>query len=64
MKEVRWNFLLLAILAAASMAWTGIAIGEGSAIGIMLSILALFIIMGYGFTKKRKLREKGTKAQK
>ncbi|RFU63413.1 YlaF family protein [Peribacillus glennii] len=61
MKEMQWNFLLLALLAAASMAWTGIAIGEGSTIGIILSILALFVIMGYGFTKKRKLREKEQK---
>jgi hypothetical protein len=58
MKNIQWNFLILALLATASLAWTGIAIGERSIIGIVLSILALFIIMGYGFATKKKMREK------
>jgi len=61
MKKIQWNFLLLALLATASMAWTGIAIGEGSVIGIILSILSLFVIMGFGFATKKKLREKEKK---
>jgi hypothetical protein len=58
MKNIQWNFLILALLATASLAWTGIAIGERSIIGIVLSILALFVIMGYGFATKKKMREK------
>ncbi|MDQ0217221.1 hypothetical protein ELQ35_08190 [Peribacillus cavernae] len=58
MKNIQWNFLILALLATASLAWTGIAIGERSLIGIFLSILALFVIMGFGFATKKKMREK------
>ncbi|WP_230129321.1 DUF5325 family protein [Bacillus sp. CECT 9360] len=59
MKNVQWNFLILALLATASLAWTGIAIAERSIIGIVLSIVALFVIMGFGFATKKKKREKG-----
>ncbi|MFD0049168.1 YlaF family protein [Actinomycetes bacterium NPDC127524] len=57
--NIKWNFLLLALLAVASISWIGISIAEQSIAGVIISILALFIIMGYGFSLKRKMRQKG-----
>ncbi|RFU71126.1 hypothetical protein D0469_04085 [Peribacillus saganii] len=57
--NIKWNFLLLAFLAAASMAGIGISVGERSLIGIIICILALIGIMGYGFATKKKMREQG-----
>ncbi|RFU60019.1 YlaF family protein [Bacillus sp. V59.32b] len=59
MKNMQWNFLILALLATSSLAWTGIAIAERSIIGVVLSIIAVFVIMGFGFATKKKMREKG-----
>jgi len=52
-------FLLLAILAAVCMAGVGISVGYRSIVGMILCIIGLTIVMGYGFSKKRKLREEG-----
>ncbi len=59
-------FLFLAILAALCMAATGISVGLreiigglGSIAGIIISIIALIAVMGYGFTLKKKYREEG-----
>lgn len=52
-------FLLLAILAAVCMAGVGISVGYRSIVGMILCLIGLTIVMGYGFSKKRKLREEG-----
>jgi len=59
-------FLLLAILAALCMAAAGISVGLrniigglGSIAGIIISMIALVAVMGYGFTLKKKFREEG-----
>ncbi|PLS16538.1 hypothetical protein CVD28_15755 [Bacillus sp. M6-12] len=57
--NIKWNFLFLAFLAAASMAGIGISVGERSTIGIIVSIIALNAIMGYGFAAKKKMRDQG-----
>jgi ABC-type multidrug transport system permease subunit len=59
MKEFKWIFLVYSILAASSIIAIGVFIGEKSIIGIILSILVLFIIMGFGFSTKKKMRERG-----
>ena len=59
MKEIKWNFLILALLAVTSISFIGVSIGEKSLIGVIISIIALCIIMGYGFSLKKKMREKG-----
>lgn len=59
MKQVKWFFLVLAILSAASIAGIGVAIAAESIEGIVGCILALIIIMGVGFSRKAKLRGKG-----
>lgn len=59
MKNIKWPFLLFAFAAAACMMGTGIAIGERSVPGIILTLIALILVMGFGFTIKKKMRESG-----
>ncbi|OZT12389.1 hypothetical protein CHN50_10780 [Priestia aryabhattai] len=58
MKNIKWVFVLYAMLATFSIMAIGIFIGEGSAIGVIGSLVALVAIMGFGFTTKKKMREK------
>ena len=59
MKNIKWIFLLYAIGAAVSMMGIGVAMGEQSIIGILICIVVLVIILGLGFTTKKKWREAG-----
>ncbi len=59
MKEFKWIFLVYSILAATCLMAVGVFIGEKSIIGIIVSIIGLFIIMGLGFSTKKKMRERG-----
>lgn len=59
MKQIKWGFLLLAVLAAASIAGIGVAVAEHSTSGIVGCVILMFIIMGIGFKRKKKLRENG-----
>jgi hypothetical protein len=59
MKKIKWNFLFLALAAVMSMMLCGVAIGLQSVLGIIGSLVLLCIVMGYGFTLKRKMRERG-----
>ena len=59
MKSGKWVFFLLAFIAAASMVSVGIAVGERSILGIVISIIALIAAMGFGFATKKKMRDKG-----
>ncbi|MTH52578.1 hypothetical protein GKZ89_04095 [Bacillus mangrovi] len=59
MKSVKWKFLLLAVLAAAMMALVGISVSYRSVFGIILGILGLCAVMGFGFAQKKRLRESG-----
>ena len=55
----KWIFLVLAILAACCMGGVGIAVAFRSVVGIILAVIALVIVMGFGFTTKKKYREAG-----
>jgi hypothetical protein len=55
MKQIKWLFLLLAIVAAACMAGIGISIAERSILGILISIIATIAVFGIGFSLKSKL---------
>lgn len=59
MSEIKWPLLFFAIAAAACMMGTGIAVGFRSTMGIIISIIALIIVMGFGFKTKKKMRENG-----
>lgn len=59
MKSGKWVFFLLALIAAGSMICIGIAVGERSILGILLSIIVLIAAMGFGFATKKKMRDKG-----
>ena len=59
MKQIKWLFVLYAILATVSIMGIGVAIGEESILGIIGSILALVLVMGLGFKTKAKFRANG-----
>ena len=53
---MKWVFVLYAFIATAAIMSIGIFIGEGSALGVVLAIVALIVVMGLGFTTKKKMR--------
>jgi predicted membrane protein len=59
MKPFQPVFLLFAMLAASALMAVGIFIAEQSLIGVILSFIAFIAIMGAGFVKKKRMREKG-----
>ncbi|MBM7586679.1 hypothetical protein JOC86_003231 [Bacillus pakistanensis] len=59
MKNIKWIFVLFAALAAACIMGIGVAIGEESILIASISIIVLFIVMGFGFKTKKKYREEG-----
>ncbi|MEH7334884.1 YlaF family protein [Neobacillus drentensis] len=59
MKNIKWPLLIYAILAAASIMGIGVAISEKSVLGIIGCILAVIVIMGLGFSAKKRMRENG-----
>jgi hypothetical protein len=54
MKQIKWIFILFALFATASMMGIGIAIAERSIVGILFSVISLLIVMGTGFSLKKK----------
>ncbi|OMP68484.1 YlaF family protein [Domibacillus epiphyticus] len=59
MPNIQWPFLGFAVLAALCMIGMGVAIGEQSWIGAILSIVFLLAVMGFGFSYKAKMRRAG-----
>jgi Family of unknown function (DUF5325) len=59
MKQGKWIFLVLAVLAALFMIGIGVAVGERSILGIILAIIGLNAVMATGFIIKKRMREKG-----
>ncbi|MFD2213010.1 MULTISPECIES: DUF5325 family protein [Bacillaceae] len=59
MKQGKWIFLVLAVLAALFMIGIGVAVGERSILGIILAIIGLNAVMATGFIMKKRMREKG-----
>ncbi|HEY9576285.1 MAG TPA: YlaF family protein [Pseudobacillus sp.] len=59
MKEIKWIFVFFAVAAASCMIGMGIAIGEKSILGLILCIVALVAVMGFGFSTKAKMRRAG-----
>ncbi|MEH7013956.1 YlaF family protein [Neobacillus niacini] len=59
MKKIKWIFVVYALLAAMSIMGIGVAIGEESFLGVIGSILAFVLVMGFGFKTKAKMRANG-----
>ncbi|CAG9619865.1 YlaF family protein [Sutcliffiella rhizosphaerae] len=59
MKNIKWIFILFAVLAAVSLGLVGIAIGERSTLGIIGAFVLFALVMGFGFKTKKKMRESG-----
>jgi hypothetical protein len=59
MNNIKWIFLMYAVLAAASIMGIGVAIGVQSILGTIGCIIALVFIMGMGFKTKAKMRTNG-----
>lgn len=60
MKDIKWIFVIYAIAAVLAMCAIGVSVGRSSILGIVVSIVALILIMGYGFKTKKSMREAGT----
>lgn len=50
----KWIFWVLATIAALLIVSVGFAIGAGSLLGVVVSIIGIIIVFGLGFTQKRK----------
>ncbi|CAM3756577.1 YlaF family protein [Mesobacillus thioparans] len=59
MKQIKWPLLFFAFAAASCMIGIGIAIGERSIAGAIFCVIALVFVMGFGFKKKKQMREAG-----
>ncbi|MBN8199428.1 hypothetical protein DFO70_103111 [Cytobacillus firmus] len=59
MNKIKWPLLAFAIGAALCMMGIGVAVAERSIIGMIIAIIALIFVMGYGFKTKKKMREDG-----
>ncbi|MDM5316692.1 DUF5325 family protein [Fictibacillus sp. b24] len=51
-------FFIIALLTALAISGIGIAIGEKSWLIFFISIVSVFLLMGYGFSLKKKQRER------
>ncbi|MDM5226380.1 YlaF family protein [Cytobacillus sp. NJ13] len=59
MNKIKWPLLAFAIGAALCMMGIGVAVAERSIIGMIIAIITLIFVMGYGFKTKKKMREDG-----
>ncbi|RIW29475.1 hypothetical protein D3H55_18725 [Bacillus salacetis] len=59
MKNIKWIFVMYAVLAAVCIMGIGIAISEKSVLLAVLAVCAWVFVMGYGFKTKKKYREEG-----
>ncbi|MGR3763708.1 YlaF family protein [Rossellomorea sp. NS-SX7] len=59
MGNIKWIFVLYSLLAAVSLMGIAISISLASPLLAAGSLVALTIIMGFGFTTKKRYREEG-----
>lgn len=55
MKQIKWSFLLLALLATSCIVGVGISVGLRSIVGVIICSLATVFCFGAGFSLKKKL---------
>jgi arginine exporter protein ArgO len=53
-------FFIIALLTALAICGIGVAIGEKSWLIAIISIVSVFFLMGYGFSLKKKQRERSS----
>ncbi|MBS4177264.1 YlaF family protein [Lederbergia citrea] len=59
MNNIKWNLLFLAILATFSIVGIGIFLGARSSVGMIVCLIILVAVMGYGFKVKKKMLDAG-----
>ncbi len=59
MGNIKWIFVLYSLGAMVSMGLIGIAIALRNVPLAFLFLALLFVVMGFGFKTKKKMREKG-----
>lgn len=59
LQNIKWPFVFYSIAAVLAMCGIGVAVGMGSFLVGIISIIALVFIMGSGFKTKKKWREQG-----
>lgn len=59
LKDMKWIFVFYSIAAVLSMCAIGVAVGMRSIPVAVLGMIALVLVMGYGFKTKKKMREQG-----
>ncbi|MEW9050320.1 MAG: YlaF family protein [Neobacillus sp.] len=59
MNNIKWIFILYAVLTAIFIMGIGVAIGVQSILGVMGCIIAIIVVMGLGFKTKAKMRANG-----
>ncbi|KQL36594.1 MULTISPECIES: YlaF family protein [Bacillaceae] len=59
MGNIKWIFVLFSLGAILSMAFVGIAIALRSIPLVILGLVLLCVVMGYGFKTKKKMRDQG-----
>jgi uncharacterized membrane protein len=57
--NIKWIFVLFSLGAILAMAFIGIAVALRSIPLIILGIVLLCLVMGYGFKTKKKMRDQG-----
>ncbi|MFC4320328.1 DUF5325 family protein [Litchfieldia salsa] len=60
MKSINVTMLIFSFITVFLMMVIGIAVAERSILGIIISIIAVIIVTGFGFVTKKKMREKST----
>jgi high-affinity Fe2+/Pb2+ permease len=56
MNNIKWIFILYAVLTAIFIMGIGVAIGVQSILGVIGCIIAVIVVMGLGFKAKAKMR--------
>jgi hypothetical protein len=59
MNQIKWIFVLYAVVTALSIMGIGVAIGEKSLLGVIGCIIVVLFVMGMGFKTKAKMRANG-----
>ncbi|OLS41958.1 YlaF family protein [Bacillus sp. MRMR6] len=59
MNNIKWIFILYAVLTAIFIMGIGIAIGVQSVVGVIGCIIAVILVIGLGFKTKAKMRTNG-----